>query len=67
MTSQRVESEILNLSSRLDENRSIFLLNYRDEFFAFADSDRRLQEMAFLVAKRRDDQNRSLVSLWSFF
>lgn len=47
-------------------NKDIFLLTYGREFRAFEDSDRRLQKIADLISKKRNDQGESLVGLLPF-
>ncbi len=61
-----MKSELLNYNAILRLNRDIFLLNYGQEFQAFEDSDARLQKIAELISKKRNDQNESIVGLLPF-
>lgn len=61
-----MESEILHYNAILGLNREVFLLKYGQEFQAFEDSDVRLQKIAELISKKRNDQNESIVGLLPF-
>jgi hypothetical protein len=61
-----MHSELINYRSILEANRETFLLNHKEEFFAFEHIDRCLQNIWNIVGTKRTDQGESIISLAAF-